>query len=59
MKQLEKMRHCKETLRRCSFRKPKKEGSPNEQVDIISIFIFEEEKQKDDLQQQQQAPLHQ
>jgi hypothetical protein len=51
--------NCRETLKRCSFRKPKKETSPNEQVFLISIFKTKEEKQKDDLQQQQQAPLHQ
>jgi hypothetical protein len=50
---------CKETLRRYNFRKPRREGGPNEQVDSISISDFEEELQKDNLQQEQQVPLHQ
>jgi hypothetical protein len=43
-------RNCKETLRRYSFKKPKREVGPSEQVDPISIFDSKEEKQKDDLQ---------
>jgi len=42
-------RDCRVTLRRYSFRKPVKEASPNEQVSLISISNFEEEKQKDNL----------
>ncbi len=49
---------CKETLRRYYFQKPKREASPNEQIDPISIFDSEEKKHKDDSQQQQQVPLH-
>ncbi len=52
-------RDCKETLRRYNFRKPKKEAGPSEQVGPISIFDSKEEKQKDDLQQEQEAQLHQ
>jgi hypothetical protein len=52
-------RDCKETLKRYSFRKPKREASPSEQVGLIFISNFEEELQKDDLQQEQQMPLHQ
>ncbi len=40
-------RDCKVTLRRYNFRKPRRETSPSEQVSSISIFDFEEEKQKD------------
>jgi len=36
--------NCRETLKRCSFRKPKKETSHNEQVFLISIFKTKEEK---------------
>jgi hypothetical protein len=46
-------------LRRDNFKKPKRESSPSEQVDLIPIFYSKEEKHKDDLQQKQQAPLHQ
>jgi hypothetical protein len=46
-------------LRRYNFRKPKKEAGPSEQVGPISIFDSKEEKQKDDLQQEQEAQLHQ
>ncbi len=42
-------RDCRVTLRRYSFRKPVKEASPSEQVSLISISNFEEEKQKDNL----------
>ncbi len=52
-------RDCKETLRNYSFKKPRREAGPSEQVDPISIFYYEEEKQKDDLQQEQEEPLHQ
>jgi hypothetical protein len=45
-------------LRRYTFKKPRKEVGPSEQVNLISISNFEEEKQKDDLQQDQKAPLH-
>jgi len=51
-------RDCKETLRRYNFRKPRRKAGPSEQVSLISIFDLEEEKQKDDLQQEQEAPLH-
>ncbi len=44
-------------MRRYNFRKPKREVGSNEQVGPISISDFEEEKQKDDLQQE--VPLHQ
>ncbi len=50
---------CKETLRRYNFRKPKKQIGPSEQVDPILISNLEEDQQKDNLQQQQQSPLHQ
>jgi hypothetical protein len=43
-------RACRETLRRYSFRKPKRKVGPSEQVDPIFISNFEEEKQKDNLQ---------
>jgi hypothetical protein len=49
-------RDCKETLRRYSFRKPRREVGPSEQVNLISISNFEEEKQKNDLQQDQKVP---
>jgi hypothetical protein len=52
-------RDCKETLRRYNFRKPKKEEGTSEQVGLIFIFDFEEEKQKDDLQQHQEASSQQ
>jgi hypothetical protein len=52
-------RYCKESLRRYSFRKPRRETCSSEQVGPISISNFEEEKQKDDLQQEQEVPLHQ
>jgi hypothetical protein len=35
-------RDCKETLRRYSFRKPRREVGPSEQVNPISIFDSEE-----------------
>jgi hypothetical protein len=46
-------------LRRYNFRKPRREAGLSEQVDHISIFDYEEKKQKDDLQQEQKTPLHQ
>ncbi len=52
-------KECKKTLRRYSFKKPKREVGSSEQVGPISIFDYEEKKQKDDLQQEQEAPLHQ
>jgi hypothetical protein len=59
LKELEKNeRDCKETLRRYSFRKPRRAASPTKQIDSISISNSEEEKQKDDLQQDQKAPLY-
>jgi hypothetical protein len=42
-------RDCRVTLKIYSFRKPRREASPSEQVSLISIFDFEEDKQKDDL----------
>jgi hypothetical protein len=44
-------RNCKETLKRSSFRKPKRKEGTNEQVDPISNFDFEKEKKRDNLQQ--------
>jgi hypothetical protein len=35
-------RDYRETLKRYSFRKPKREAGPSEQVDPISIFYFKE-----------------
>jgi hypothetical protein len=49
---------CKETLRRYNFKKPRRKSGPSEQVSPISIFDREEKKQKDDLQQEQEVPLH-
>jgi hypothetical protein len=46
-------------LKKHNFRKLKRDASPSEQVDSISIFEFEEEKQNDNLQQDQEMPLHQ
>jgi hypothetical protein len=51
-------RDLKVILKRYSFRKPIREASPSEQINPIFIFDYEEKKQKDDLQQQQQVPLH-
>jgi hypothetical protein len=42
-------RNCKETLKRYNFKKPIRKASPSEQVDLISISNFEEEKQKHNL----------
>jgi len=42
-------RDCKETLRRYNFRKPRREASPSEQVNPISIFNSKEEKQNADV----------
>jgi hypothetical protein len=50
---------CKEILMRYNFKKPIREASTSEQVGSISIFDFEEEKQKDNLQQHQEAPSQQ
>ncbi len=52
-------RDYKETLRRYNFRKPKKEANTSEQVGSISIFDFEEDKQRDNLQQHQEATSQQ
>jgi len=52
-------KECKKTLRRYSFKKPRRKVGSSEQVGPISIFDYEEKKQKDDLQQEQEAPLHQ
>ncbi len=49
----------REILKRYNFRKPKREVNPSEQIDLISIFDFEEKKHKDNSQQQQKLPLHQ
>jgi len=46
-------------LRRYSFKKPRREACPSEQVNSISIFDFKEEKQKHNLQQDKKTPLHQ
>jgi hypothetical protein len=46
-------------LKRYNFRKPKKEANTSEQVGSISIFDFKEKKQRDDLQQHQEAPSQQ
>jgi hypothetical protein len=51
-------RYCKETLRRYNFKKPIRKTCISEQVGLISIFDYEEEKQKDDLHQYREAPLH-
>jgi len=59
LKKLGKKKDWRETLKKYSFRKPKRKVGPSEQVNPISIFYFEEEKQKDDLQREQEAPLHQ
>jgi hypothetical protein len=45
-------------LRRYNFRKPRREASPSEQIGLISISNYEEKLIKDDLQQEQQMPLH-
>jgi hypothetical protein len=44
-------RDYKETLRKYSFRKPKRQAGPNEQVSLIFVSDSEEDHQKDDLQQ--------
>jgi hypothetical protein len=50
LKQLEKNeRDCKETLRRYSFKKPKRHACPSEQVNPIFILDHEQDQQKDDL----------
>ncbi len=46
-------------MKRYNFRKPIRKASPSEQVDLISISNFEEEKQKHNLQQEKKTPLHQ
>jgi hypothetical protein len=46
-------------LKRYNFRKPKREAGTSEQVGSISISNFEEEKQRDDLQQHQEASSQQ
>ncbi len=46
-------------MRRYNFRKPKKEVNTSEQVRSTSIFDFEEDKQRDNLQQHQEAPSQQ
>jgi hypothetical protein len=46
-------------LRRYNFRKPRRQVGLSEQVNSISNSNFEENHKKDDLQQQQQFPLHQ
>jgi hypothetical protein len=51
-------RDYKETLRRYNFRKPRREAGPSEQVNLISIFNFEKEKHKDNLQQEEEVSLH-
>ncbi len=50
---------CRETLRRYSFRKLRKEVDPSEQVNPISISNLKKTKQKDDLQHEKEVPLHQ
>jgi hypothetical protein len=40
----------REILKRYNFRKPKREVNPSEQIDLISIFDFEEKKHKDNSQ---------
>jgi hypothetical protein len=52
-------RDYKETLKRYNFRKPRRYVGLNEQVGPISISNSKEDHQKDNLQQQQQSPLHQ
>jgi len=39
----------RETFRRYNFRKPKRKAGPSEQVNLISIFYFEEKKSKENL----------
>ncbi len=46
-------------MRRYNFRKPRRDVGLSEQVGPISISNSREGHQKDDLQQQQQSPLHQ
>jgi hypothetical protein len=59
LKQLKKNeKDCKETLKRFYFKKPRRKACPSEQVNPISIFDCEEKKHKDDLQQEQEVPLH-
>jgi len=50
---------CKKTLRRYNFKKRRKEVGTNEQVGSISIFDFEKEKRRNNLQQHQEAPSQQ
>jgi hypothetical protein len=49
----------KETLKRYSFRKPRREAGTSEQVNPTSISNSEEEKQKGNLQQHQETPSQQ
>jgi hypothetical protein len=46
-------------LRRYNFKKRKKEVGTNEQVGSISIFDFEKEKRRNNLQQHQETPSQQ
>jgi hypothetical protein len=50
---------CNFFLRRDNFRNPKRKLGTNEHVGPISIFNFEKEKQRDNLQQHQQTPSQQ
>ncbi len=51
-------RDYNETLRRYNFKKPKRKAF-NEEFDSTSIYDYKEEKQKDNLQRDQEVPLHQ
>jgi len=51
LKKFKKKKDSKETLRRYSFRNTRRQANPSEQVGPISILDYEEDCQKDNLQQ--------
>ncbi len=53
------IRNCKKTLKKYSFRKPRKKVGTNEQVGPILISDSEEEQERNDFQQQEEGPSQQ
>jgi len=51
LKKFKKKKDSKETLRKYSFRNIRRQANPSEQVGAISILDYEEDCQKDNLQQ--------
>jgi len=51
LKKFKKKKDSKETLKRYSFRNIRRQANPSEQVGPISISDYEEDCQKDNLQQ--------